>query len=226
MAGKIDARVAETSPPADAGRGRIRADAGAGHDEVDPITVICDDHALQLELCDVLEFIADGLPDINNQALIDVAISILQRTWPNHVKLEEHYLFPALRKRVADGEMALDIIAQLEHEHATDEDVAREVILALEALQSTSDQFDATAAGYLLRCFFESQRRHITWENSTILPLARKMLSSEDLDDLRVAIQASDGPARVREAFAALRGVHFGCQDCGACTCGNSGAAR
>jgi hemerythrin-like domain-containing protein len=222
MTAEIDIEVGEPPLPSD---GPARASVVVGTDQIDldPITVICDDHTLQLELCNILEFIADGLPDVSNQALIDLAISILQRAWPTHVALEEQYLFPMLRSRLADSEMTLGILDQLEHEHATDEDVAREVIFALEALQSTSDQFDAAAAGYLLRSFFESQRRHITWENSTVLPLARKVLSAEDLAAMRAAIAASDGPRRVREAFAALRAANFGCRGCGECTCRGNG---
>jgi hypothetical protein len=38
--------------------------------------------------------------------------------------------------------------------------------------------------GYMLRSFFESYRRHIAWENTIVLPLARARLTGEDLDKL------------------------------------------
>jgi hypothetical protein len=39
--------------------------------------------------------------------------------------------------------------------------------------------------GYMLRGFFERYRRHVHWENTLVMPLARLRLTPEDLDALQ-----------------------------------------
>ena len=42
----------------------------------------------------------------------------------------------------------------------------------------------------MLRGFFISLRRHIRWENATVIPLARRTLTEADLAQLREAVAA------------------------------------
>ena len=62
---------------------------------------------------------------------------------------------------------------QLEAEHAADESFAHELADELQLLADTGLVRNAEMLGYMLRGFFEHQRRHIEWENRVLLPLAR-----------------------------------------------------
>ena len=45
--------------------------------------------------------------------------------------------------------------------------------------------------GYMLRGFFERYRRHIHWENTLVMPLARLRLTPGDLEDLSALMESS-----------------------------------
>jgi hemerythrin-like domain-containing protein len=186
----------------------------------DPIAVIEEEHALQLELCNLLEFLADSLPDRYDPAAAGVAIAILRNGLPQHMKLEEEVLFPLLRRRGAKLTHLAAMLERLEDEHDADEGLADEIADALAVLAEDRRPDNAEMLGYMLRGFFESQRRHIGWENRVVLPLAREILSREDLVELQSRIMASGRPACTRQSLLVLRSAEASvgiCQSCGAC---------
>ena len=131
-----------------------------------------EDHALQLELCDLLECLADALPDFD-RAIARSAAAILRHGFKPHLQLEEDVLFPLLRRRAPEASPLRAIMRQLEAEHAADESFAHELADELQLLVDTGLVRNAEMLGYMLRGFFEHQRRHIEWENGVLLPLAR-----------------------------------------------------
>jgi hemerythrin-like domain-containing protein len=156
-----------------------------------PIAAIEEEHAFQLELCNLLEFLADSLPYRFEPAVVRVAVAILLNGFPQHIKLEEEVLFPLLRRHTAKATHLTAMLEQLEDEHETDEGPANEIADALETLAESGRPDNAEMLGYMLRGFFESQRRHIGWENHVVLLLAREILSREDLAQLQSWIMAS-----------------------------------
>jgi hypothetical protein len=48
--------------------------------------------------------------------------------------------------------------------------------------------------GYMLRGFFERYRRHVHWENTLIMPLARLRLSDIDLASLNAQMETNRQP--------------------------------
>jgi hemerythrin-like domain-containing protein len=171
----------------------------------DPIAVIEEEHALQLEFCDVLELIADSLPNRLNQDLTRIAVPILRNSMPLHMKLEEEVLFPLMRKRVAGAAHLAAVLDRLEDEHETDEDLAAEIADALEAVGKTGIPDNPEMLGYMLRAFFDSQRRHIAWENRVVLPLARDILLPSDLADFQAWIMESGRPMCAHKSLLELR---------------------
>jgi hemerythrin-like domain-containing protein len=171
----------------------------------DPIAVIEEEHALQLEFCDVLELIADSLPNRVDLNLTRIAIPILRNSMPLHMKLEEEVLFPLMRKRVAGTAHFAAILERLEDEHETDEDLAAEIADALEAVGETGVPDNPEMLGYMLRAFFDSQRRHIAWENRVVLPLARDVLLPSDLADFQTWIMDSGRPMCAHKSLLELR---------------------
>ena len=82
-------------------------------------------------------------------------------------------------------------LEQLSWEHSADESTADEIAESLEKLANGEKAENPNMLGYMLRSFFEGYRRHLHWENTFLLPLARERLSSEDLEIIGSAMTAN-----------------------------------
>jgi len=126
-------------------------------------------HDAQLTLCEALEEIADSLPaNINRQKCIYAAKSLVPLVNGIH-RYEEEALFPLLERLQAGDRQLADAIARLKFEHVEDECFAEELTDTLTRLGSGDRSVNAEAAGYMLRGFFESIRRHIAFEQQFVL---------------------------------------------------------
>jgi hemerythrin-like domain-containing protein len=150
----------------------------------DPLDVIVRAHASQMQMCDVLEQIADGLPDNVDHRLCAQVATCLQFDLPLHHQDEECGLFPLLRGRSHPDDRILEILERLATEHSADTDFASEIAENLEILGHSGRTTNPEMLGYMLRGFFERYRRHVGWENTLVLPLAKLRLTSADLDSL------------------------------------------
>ncbi len=97
-----------------------------------------------------------------------------------HHRKESELLFPKLRARTPLAREALD---ELDAQHARGERMIRELqhaLLAFEMLgESRRGHFERVLQWYL-----EFYQRHIATEEREILPLAERMLSAQDWDEL------------------------------------------
>lgn len=150
----------------------------------DPIDLIANVHAQHATLCDTLEEIADSLPDSIDEQQCASVIDTLNHELPLHHKDEEEGLFPLLRKKAANDPALKGHLEQLSWEHAADESAAQEIAEVLDHLSHGEKPNNPEMFGYMLRAFFESYRRHLHWENTVLLPIARKSLSGPDLEFL------------------------------------------
>lgn len=107
-----------------------------------------------------------------------------------HHPKESGLLFPKLRARRPDLAPAIDA---LDDDHHRGEASARELqhrLLAYELLgEPRREAFEAAAHRYV-----EHYLRHMTLEETTILPAARASLTAEDWHDLNVAFEANRDP--------------------------------
>lgn len=149
-----------------------------------PINIIEYEHLLQKKLCGFLEQIADGLPYMVNPELCKYCLLVLQRELPIHIKDEELGLFPILEKRAKPSDNVSQILSCLAMEHATDESFASELEESLDLLSQKQVVPNPNMTGYMLRCFFECYKRHLTWEDVVVLPLARRLFNQDDLNFL------------------------------------------
>lgn len=149
-----------------------------------PLDLISHAHAHQMQMCDAMERIADGLPDEVDRRLCAQVASILQFDLPLHHHDEETALFPLLRQRAFVEDAIDQILERLAWEHSSDNDFASEIAEALDALGQGSRAPNPEMLGYMLRGFFERYRRHVHWENTLVMPLARIRLTAEDLENL------------------------------------------
>ncbi len=160
-----------------------------------PIDMIAREHVFQLELNKSLEFIADGLPDQVDRRLVKEVVAILSNGLEAHFKLEEQVLFPLLRRRAGGDTGLLAALDQLVAEHERDQDISAELVEELRVLAERGRPRNAEMLGYMLRGYFEGQRRHIEWENAVVLPAARRLLSVEDLEVVSRSIRHRSSPA-------------------------------
>ena len=149
-----------------------------------PLDLIAHAHAHQMQMCDAMERIADGLPDEVDRRLCAEVASCLLFDLPLHHHDEETALFPLLRRRSLAEDGLGPILDRLASEHSADTDFASEIAEALDTLGQGSRARNPDMLGYMLRGFFERYRRHVHWENTLVMPLARLRLTADDLKGL------------------------------------------
>ena len=147
-------------------------------------------HDAHLKLCDVLEGIADSLPDEIRPDECAYVVRVLEPAVPLHHSLEETVFFPCLLERSHHDPALVEIVERLSGEHRTDEGYIAEAIELLRPLAGGNMSVNAEAAGYLLRGLFESWRRHITFETELILPRAAQVFTAADRDNLATGLYA------------------------------------
>jgi len=148
-----------------------------------PLDLIIYEHDLQARLCDLLEQIADCLPDNVSPPAAQAAVSAIDGLFRHH-KHEEECLFPLIKKRAKPQDNIAQILSHLEKEHAADESLVSEMQESLENLAAGNKSENPNMLGYMLRGFFENYRRHLSWENTVLLPLVRERLTKDDFDIL------------------------------------------
>lgn len=158
-----------------------------------PLDVIAAAHSSQVQLCEALEHIADGLPDEVDRRLCAQAADLLRYDIPLHHSDEELALFPMLRSRQSPGDRLDVILNRLTSEHDSDNDLASEIADSLDLLGRGMVVPNPEMFGYMLRGFFERYRRHIQWEEELVMPLARRRLAAEDLVDLAKRMERNRG---------------------------------
>ena len=155
----------------------------------DPIDIFSQDHIIQSQMCDKLEMIADSLPGNVDQKLCSEVIQALVIDMPRHHRDEEEGLFPLLQARAKKDDNVDAHLSHLILEHETDEGFSDELVECLMDMSAGKKIDNPDMCGYMMRGFFENYRRHIHWEDSVLLPLARKRLKKNDLDQLVSVLQ-------------------------------------
>ena len=167
----------------------------------DPLTDLEKVHAEQEQMCTDLEKVADSLPDNADRLLCAHIARMMQEDMPLHHLDEEIGLFPLLEKRAQRQDNVAAHLAQLKLEHETDEGFADELIECLLQLAEGGKLDNPDMCGYMMRGFFESYRRHIHWEQTVLIPLARKRLEHGDLETLvQVMKDNREGKTMARKA--------------------------
>jgi len=178
----------------------------------DPLDLMLLEHVQHQDLCDLLEEIADSLPNRVDGKKARQAANALKNDLPLHHRIEEDAFFPLLEKYAEDEDNVGEIVARLNAEHVVDESFAEELVEVLENLARGKSLEDANMVGYMLRGFFENYRRHIMWENSVVMPLARRRFPADGLRQLSSLIVELHTSAKSQEAETpACNGE---CEDC------------
>ncbi len=136
-------------------------------------------HRLKLRLCDALEDFADCLPNqIDVQSCLGLSRCVLP-TIRNAQMMEETRLFPQLMQAFPDDMRLHASLDRLCQEHLEDDSFADEIACLLHDCGCTGRPANPESAGYMLRGFFASIRRHVAFENECLIPLIEHKTSGK-----------------------------------------------
>ncbi len=139
----------------------------------DPLAYLAHDHATQRALADLLESLADGLPEAVDRRAAALAAHSLRMMAARRWALEEQALFPMLESRAPAEAPVRRAIAIARREHRETAGRAIELAEELEALSQAGRVVNPDALGFMLRAFFDALRRHLDWMEVAVLPAAR-----------------------------------------------------
>lgn len=161
-----------------------------------PIDFLYAEHERQLSACALLDRLVHNPRHGADAAELEALHRFLVRELPLHVADEEQDLFPMLRRRCPDSDDVEEICELLKREHDTDNTLYGDLIRNLEAV-ITGHAFDDPSQ-FMMNAFAfsETQRRHLSWENTVVLPRAVRHLTEEDCAELarRIAERRGASP--------------------------------
>lgn len=153
------------------------------------IRSILEEHAELRRLCDELEVMADRLPAARAEELQRVT-SMLDDLAAHHER-ERRALDEMLLASESAG-LWVFLRSRVAAHHNEAENLSLDIVDALSCRDPIGSVRDANAAGYMLRCFFESYRRTLLIEELILFGLARQQLPTADQVALVRCLQASD----------------------------------
>lgn len=161
-----------------------------------PIEFIAAEHDRQLGICAVFDRLIHNPRHGVTRGEIEAARDYLRRELPLHIADEEKDLFPLLKKCCLANDNVDEVFALLRREHQVDDLMVQEVLGDLDALVAGSPFPDPAVFLRNTFAFRETHRRHLAWENTLILPLARQRLGKEERLELgrRMAARRGLGP--------------------------------
>jgi hemerythrin-like domain-containing protein len=146
----------------------------------DPLAFMEADHARISTFCDRLQALLRNLRQDGSDVEAATLLHILKRDLADHVSDEED-LFRLLEDggKVDDG--LREIIRVLRNEHAADHEAKQAISAELQRFIAGEDMRAPARFFVVAGSYSENQRRHLTWENCTVIPAARRLLAAEDM---------------------------------------------
>lgn len=151
--------------------GQWQGAAGEG-----PLVPLAYDHKAQRSLADLLEAVADSLPDEVNRGSAALAAGLLRERTAGRGVREELALFALMEPRALPDSPLRRAIALARRENIECDGRAIELAEELDALAETGRARNPDALGFMLRAFFDGLRRHLDWVEIAIVPHARDMM--------------------------------------------------
>lgn len=151
---------------------------------LDPLAFLRSAHARQAVIHRMLSQIAEAFPAHPPRKNVTAIIRYLEQDLPLHFADEEESLFPLLTAHSLIADPIDGWTGQLNHEHARDGAVAREISHELDRIVERGAPADTSDFVALATVFTECQDRHLAWENIVIIPHAEIRLGPRDLRKL------------------------------------------
>ena len=151
----------------------------------EPLEYLFADHVRLQTFCQAIGQLAEDLDDdpkavVEKADTLEVILSYLRDELPRHIADEEIDIIPLLKMRAWPEDNFDKIIGQIGKEHAEDEERTETLVQELEIIERGKRLEDPKLLVKTARQFAEGHCHHLRWENSTLLPLARKRLTDED----------------------------------------------
>lgn len=173
--------------------GSLLGEAAPGFDR--PLDVLEACHGRIARQCATLDKLLSHLPehgaDAQAQQAARAVLAYFDTAAVQHHDDEERNLFPLLELASAEG--ACEVVETLTLEHDELSQLWRRLRPSLQALEAGQP---GTLDQALARRFIALNRAHLEFENTHVLPLARRMLGAAEIE-------------RLGRAMAARRGVAF-----------------
>jgi hemerythrin-like domain-containing protein len=162
-----------------------------------PIDYLIADHARIRAMCDGLDLLGRGTEQHADPDAAAHTAAFLEWDLPRHFLDEDAVLVPQLRRSwPAGGQAVLERdVQRLLEQHR--QDAARRLRLLPMLRRLAAGTLAAVDKDFGMRCtaFTVSLRRHLTWEEETILKAAQRYLGASDLDLVGRAMSAGHGVA-------------------------------
>jgi hemerythrin-like domain-containing protein len=155
-----------------------------------PLERILADHGRQLQLLTSLEQIIEAEDSIEMTRFAPELLAFFNEDLARHMIHEEKGLFPMLKQRCRPTDDLDLIVGQLSYEHDLDRDLVDFLLDDLKKIAHGHHTAIPARFNINAQAFVETQRRHIAWENRIVIPLAKKRLEQEDLDNLETLMNA------------------------------------
>ncbi|MEM9435446.1 MAG: hypothetical protein AAGA15_00275 [Pseudomonadota bacterium] len=171
-----------------------------------PLTQLSSDARRVSELCDLLERLADDLPQ---QSLPKwrKAARLSATIMPQHMDLVSRVLVERLIQSTIDDSFCQTVLRRVQSElWDCTVSIAELTNLLEDASSLRVSQLPPEALGYALRGHFDAIRRQLAWETGVLMPLALRSCSPGELEDMRLELQRH-AETRVRTSSLALSPV-------------------
>ena len=149
-----------------------------------PIEFLFEEHDRQRVICAAFELLAHDCTADRAPEIAALILGYLEHEMPLHIADEEEDLFPLLTRRCIPEDEFEELVALLSCEHETDEKHYLALLAPLRTIVNGLRPPDPVQFAADARVFAVLQRRHLGWENGTVLPLARRRLTAADRAEL------------------------------------------
>jgi len=157
-----------------------------------PLHIIEAEHARQLVLLTTLGKTIEADDTAEMTRLASTLLDFFKHELAAHMELEEKALFPLLKEKCHPSDDLNMILGQLSYEHSLDRDLVEFLVADLEKIAHGHHSAIPSRFYINAQAFIETQRRHINWENQIVLPLARKRLNKDDLQQLKRQMKSNN----------------------------------
>ncbi|MBY0565468.1 MAG: hemerythrin domain-containing protein [Hyphomonadaceae bacterium] len=158
----------------------------------EPLEFLFAEHYRHRHMCKVLEYlsIASGF----EAGLIASTDDFIRYDLALHVIDEEEDLFPLLRRRCSEEDDIEDVLGRLSADHALDQALAKTVrTLFAQSLEARVAPSAVAGGPQALLQLARQEKSHMALENAVVMPLARRRLTSDDLEALSLRLAARRG---------------------------------
>lgn len=151
----------------------------------EPLEYLFADHVRLQSFCEALGTFAENLDgneplESDADVTLETILAYLRDELPRHIADEELDVIPRLKLRAEPEDGLGRIIEHIDNDHAEEEDLTEILVRELGNFAEGAQPRDPKALAGVARHFAQSHCNHLKWENTVLLPLARKRLTVDD----------------------------------------------